>query len=154
MRLIYRLIVTKKVRETFLAVQNHDYDKVLAGIADSNLKHHFAGNNALGGTRHDKEALRRWFERLGVVLPELKLDVTDVLVKGPPWNTTVVARWVATTTLLNGEHYVNRGCHVLGLKWGKAQTFDVYEDTQVVTAGLLQQAQSGIAEAIAPMIES
>jgi hypothetical protein len=88
------------------------------------------------------------------VLPDLKFDVTDVLVKGPPWNTTVVARWVATTTLLNGDNYVNPGCHVIGLKWGKAQSFDVYEDTQVVTAGLLKQSQSGIAEATAPMIES
>jgi len=151
---IYKLIVTKKVRDTFLAVQNHDYDLVLAGISDSNLTHHFAGNNALGGTRHDKQALERWFKRVGAVLPDLKFEVTDVLVKGPPWNTTVVARWVATTTLLNGDNYVNPGCHVIGLKWGKAHSFDVYEDTQVVTSGLLKQSQSGIAEATAPMIES
>ena len=152
--MIYKLIVTKKVRDTFLAVQNHDYDLVLAGISDSNLTHHFAGNNALGGTRHDKQALERWFKRVGAVLPDLKFEVTDVLVKGPPWNTTVVARWVATTTLLNGDNYVNPGCHVIGLKWGKAHSFDVYEDTQVVTSGLLKQSQSGIAEATAPMIES
>jgi ketosteroid isomerase-like protein len=151
---MYHSIIAKKVRETFLDVQNHNYDKVLAGVADSNLTHRFAGANALGGTRHDKQALGQWFERVGVVLPDLKFDVTDVLVKGTPWNTTAVARWVATTTLLNGEHYVNRGCHVISIKWGKAHTFDVYEDTQVVTAGLLQQAESGIAEAIAPMIES
>jgi len=151
---IFKLIVTKKVRDTFLAVQNHDYDLVLAGISDSNLTHHFAGNNALGGTRHDKQALERWFKRVGAVLPDLKFEVTDVLVKGPPWNTTVVARWVATTTLLNGDNYVNPGCHVIGLKWGKAHSFDVYEDTQVVTSGLLKQSQSGITEATAPMIES
>lgn len=154
MPVIYKSIVSKKVRATFLAVQNQDYDQVLAGIADSNLTHHFAGNNALGGTRHDKQALRRWFNRVGTVLPDLKFDVTDVLVKGPPWNTTVVARWVATTTLLNGDDYVNPGCHVIGIKWGTAHSFDVYEDTQVVTAGLLKQAQAGIAEAMAPMIES
>ena len=152
--MIFKLIVTKKVRDTFLAVQNHDYDLVLAGISDSNLTHHFAGNNALGGTRHDKQALERWFKRVGAVLPDLKFEVTDVLVKGPPWNTTVVARWVATTTLLNGDNYVNPGCHVIGLKWGKAHSFDVYEDTQVVTSGLLKQSQSGITEATAPMIES
>lgn len=147
-------MIAKKVRETFMDVQNHEYDKVLAGVADADLTHRFAGENALGGIRRDKKALARWFERVGVVLPGLTFDVTDVLVTGPPWNTTVVARWVATTTLLNGEDYVNRGCHVIGIKWGKAHTFDVYEDTQVVTAGLLKQAESGIAEAVAPMIES
>ena len=72
--MIYKLIVTKKVRETFLAVQNHDYDQVLSGISDSNLTHHFAGNNALGGTRHDKQALKLWFKRIGVVLPDLKFE--------------------------------------------------------------------------------
>jgi ketosteroid isomerase-like protein len=151
---IYQSIIKRKVRETFLDVQNHNYDRVLAGVADSNLTHHFAGSNALGGTRHDKQALERWFKRVGTVLPELKFEVTDVLVKGPPWNTTVVARWVATTKLLNGDSYINPGCHVIGIKWGKAYSFDVYEDTQVVTAGLIKQAESGIAEATAPMIES
>ena len=152
--MIYRLIIEKKVRETFQAVQDHDYDKVLAGVADEGLTHHFAGDNALGGTRHDKQALELWFKRVGTVLPELKFEVTDVLVKGPPWNTKVVARWVATTTLLNGDSYVNPGCHVIGIKWGKACSFDVYEDTQAVTAGLTKQAQSGIDEAVAPKIES
>ena len=82
---MYHSIIAKKVRETFLDVQNHNYDKVLAGVADSNLTHRFAGANALGGTRHDKQALGQWFERVGVVLPDLKFDVTDVLVKGTPW---------------------------------------------------------------------
>lgn len=152
--MIYRRIIEKKVRETFLAVQHHEYDAVLAGVSDTDLVHHFAGNNALGGTRRDKEALGRWFRRVGTVLPELEFEIRDVLVKGPPWNTTVVARWVATTTLLNGDSYVNPGCHVIGIRWGKARSFDVYEDTQAVTAGLLKQAESGISEAAAPMIES
>lgn len=152
--MIYKLIIERKVRETFQAVQEHRYDDVLAGVADSNLTHRFAGDNALGGIRHDKEALKRWFERVGTVLPDLEFEVTDVLVKGFPWNTTVVARWVATTTLLNGDPYVNPGCHVIGIRWGKAFSFDVYEDTQAVTAGLLKQAASGVDEAAAPMIES
>ncbi len=152
--MIYKAIIKKKVRETFLAVQNHDYEAVLAGVADTGLTHHFAGDNALGGTRHDKQALELWFQRVGTVLPDLKFEVTDVLVSGPPWNTKVVARWVATTKLLNGDDYVNPGCHVIGIKWGKAYSFDVYEDTQAVTAGLFKQSQSGIEEASAPKIES
>jgi hypothetical protein len=31
----------------------------------------------LGGTRHDKESLKRWFERVGIVLPDLKFDVYE-----------------------------------------------------------------------------
>jgi len=152
--MIYSHVVEKTVRKTFLAVQNHDYQAVLAGISSSNLTHRFAGPNSLGGIRHDKEALGRWFIRVGTVLPELKFDVTNVLVHGEPWNTTVVARWVATCTLENGEPYVNPGIHVIKLRWGKAYDFDVYEDTLAVTVGLEKQAESGITEALAPQIQS
>ena len=152
--MIYSHVVEKTVRKTFLAVQNHDYQAVLAGISSSNLTHRFAGPNSLGGIRHDKEALGRWFIRVGTVLPELKFDVTNVLVHGGPWNTTVVARWVATCTLENGEPYVNPGIHVIKLRWGKAYDFDVYEDTLAVTVGLEKQAESGITEALAPQIQS
>ncbi len=152
--IIYSQIVEKLVRKTFLAVQDHDYQAVLNGVASSNLTHRFAGPNSLGGIRHDKEALGRWFKRVGTVLPQLKFDVTNVLVHGGPWNTTVVARWVATCKLENGEPYVNPGIHVIKLRWGKAYDFDVYEDTLAVTVGLEKQAESGIAEASAPQIRS
>jgi ketosteroid isomerase-like protein len=152
--LVYSSIVEKLVRKTFLAVQNHDYENVLSGLASRNLTHRFAGPNSLGGIRHDKEAMRQWFMRLGTVLPELEFNVTSVIVHGGPWNTTVFARWVATCTLENGEPYVNPGIHVIKLRWGKAYDFDVYEDTFAVTVGLEKQAKSGIAEASAPQIVS
>ena len=152
--LIYSSIVARLVRKTFENVQNHNYDEVLKGISSTNLTHRFAGPNALGGVRHDKEALLRWFQRVGTVLPHLTFEVTSVLVHGGPWNTTVVARWVATCNLENGEPYVNPGIHVIKLRWGKAYDFDVYEDTFVVTSGLTAQARSGIAEALASQIES
>ena len=151
--MIYKNIITKKVRDTFLDVQHHNYDAVLRGI-NKNVYHHFAGNHALGGTRHDTDALRKWFERLGRVFPELTFEVKDVIVKGMPWNTLVIARWVATTKLINGESYVNPGVHFISIRWGKAYKFEVYEDTQVVANGLAEQAESGIREAIAEKIES
>ena len=151
--MIYKSIITKKVKDTFLNVQNHNYDAVLKDI-DLNVTHHFAGDHALGGTRHDKETLRKWFERLGRILPELKFEVVDVIVKGMPWNTLVIVRWVATSKLINGESYINPGVHFISIRWGKAYKFDVYEDSQVVADGLSKQAKSGIKEAIAEKIES
>lgn len=152
--MIYSKIVEQLVRKVFLAVQDQDYEKVLGGISSTNLTHRFAGANALGGVRHDKVALERWFNRLGTVLPELKFEVKDVIVNGGPWNTIVVARWVATCDLINGDSYTNAGIHVIKLRWGKAYDFDVYEDTFTVTAGLEKQAKSGITEALAPQIVS
>lgn len=152
--IIYSQIIEKIVRKTFRAVQNQDYQEVLKGVSSSNLTHRFAGANSLGGIRHDKEAMGQWLKRIGIVLPELKFEVTSVLVHGGPWNTTIVARWVATCILKNGDPYVNPGIHVIKLRWGKAYDFDVYEDTFAVTAGLEKQARSGIAEACAPQILS
>ena len=62
-----------------------------------------SGAHALGGERHDKEALRRWFERLGRVLPTLHLTVNNIWVKGWPWHTTVFVQWDGSATLLNGD---------------------------------------------------
>ena len=151
---IYSSIVERLVRKTFVAVQNHDYEAVLDGLSSTGLTHRFAGPNSLGGIRHDKEAMRQWFMRVGTVFPDLQFNVTSVLVHGGPWNTTVVARWVATCELKNGEPYMNPGIHVIKLRWGKAYDFDVYEDTFAVTAGLEKQAKSGIGEASAPQIVS
>ncbi len=151
---IYSFIVERLVRKTFLAVQNHDYEYVLGGLSSKNLTHRFAGPNSLGGIRHDKEAMHRWFMRVGTVFPNLEFNVTNVLVHGGPWNTTVFARWEATCTLENGEPYINPGIHVIKLRWGKAYDFDVYEDTFAVTVGLEKQAKSGITEASAAQIVS
>ena len=152
--IIYSQIVEKLTRESFLAVQNHEYESVLKNVAASNLTHRFAGSNSLGGVRQDKEALGRWFKRVGTVLPDLEFEVVSVLVHGNLWNTTVVARWVATCKLANGESYRNPGVHIIKMRWGKAYDFDVYEDTYAVTAGLEKQAISGIDEAKAPQIVS
>jgi hypothetical protein len=103
--MIYSYFIEKLARQTFAHVQNHNYEEVLKVLAP-NVSHHFAGDHALGGTRHDRESVRRWFNRLGTVLPNLRFDVKNVWVKGPPWRTTVSGwrpqRWpmaIRTSTL-------------------------------------------------------
>jgi ketosteroid isomerase-like protein len=150
----YHYIIKGFVRKNFKCIQEHQYEEVLKGVSDKQLEHTFAGDNCLGGTRRDKESLKRWFERVGIVLPDLKFEITDIQVKGTPAKTLVIARWTATCNLLNGDPYVNKGVHFITLKWGKAVKFDVYEDTQTVSHGLELQFQAGIKEANAPKIES
>ncbi len=150
----YHYIIKGFVRKNFNCIQEHRYDEVLNGVSSKQLEHTFAGDNCLGGTRRDKESLKRWFKRVGTVLPDLKFEVTDIQVKGTPANTLVIARWTATCNLLNGDPYLNKGVHFITLKWGKAVMFDVYEDTQTVSNGLELQFQAGIKEAKAPKIES
>jgi ketosteroid isomerase-like protein len=151
--MIYSYFAEKLARQSFANVQNRNYDEVLKALAP-NVTHYFAGDHALGGTRHERESVRRWLNRLGTVLPNLRFDVKNVWVKGPPWRTTVIVQWVATATLANGDPYVNRGAHIITMQWGKVYSFYAYEDSQAVATGLAKQAQAGIKEAAAPKIES
>ncbi len=150
---MYHSIVRRIARKNFESVNRKDYDAVLAGCAP-NIRHRFAGVHALGGTRHDREALARWFGRLSRVMPTLPLTVQDVWVKGWPPNTLVIMRWEATATLADGSAYRNRGVHLISMSWGKVFDIDVHEDSQIVAASLLLQAENGIPEAAAEPIVS
>jgi len=151
--MIYGSIVKKRIRQSFDQVNNHDWDVLLTSIAPD-VHHRFLGQHAIGGERHDSETLRRWFERLGRVLPNLQLTINRIWVKGWPWNTTVFVQWDGAATLLNGDPYTQHAIHVITLRWGKIQALDVFEDSQAVARALDTQAASGLDEATAPQIVS
>ena len=85
---MYHTIVKRVATKNFERVNAHDYGAILKDCA-ADIHHRFGGHHALGGERHDRDALGRWFERLGRLCPTLKLTVRDVWVKGWPHNTTV-----------------------------------------------------------------
>jgi ketosteroid isomerase-like protein len=151
--MLYSAIVKKRIRQSFDDVNNHRWDELLGSIAP-NVHHSFLGSHAIGGRRHDSATLRRWFERLARVLPDLQLEINDIWVKGPPWNTTVVVQWDGAATLLNGGPYVQHAVHIITLRWGKIHELDVFEDSQEVARALAAQAAAGLEEAAAEPIVS
>ncbi|WP_066362123.1 nuclear transport factor 2 family protein [Herbidospora mongoliensis] len=150
---MYHAIVRRIAVRNFIRVNDKDYDALLKDCA-SDVHHRFGGSHALGGERHDREALRRWFDRLGRVSPALSLTVHDVWVKGTPRNTTVIIRWSATQDMPDGSPYDNHGVHIVQMKWGKILSIDANEDSQVVAEGLRVFAAHGVAEALADPIVS
>lgn len=151
--MLYSFIVKKKIRETFDHTNNHRWDKAVEA-AVPHIHHRVSGIHALAGERHRKEDLRRWFERVGRVLPDLRLKINDIWVTGWPWHTTVFAQWDAAATLLNGERYVNRGLHVFTLRWGRLYALEEFYNSQASANGLAVQAKEGIEEAAAEPIAS
>jgi ketosteroid isomerase-like protein len=152
--MLYSYFVKQLVRQSFEHVNNHCYGELLKAVA-TNVHHRFGGAHSLGGQRHDKEAMRCWLGRVGRVLPNLHIKVNNSSVKGWPWHTTVFVQWDATAALLNGDDsYFNRGFHVITMRWGKAYSLDVFEDSQEVARGLAVQAESGLKEAVAEQIVS
>jgi ketosteroid isomerase-like protein len=151
--MIYGSIVKSRIRQSFDHVNHHRWDVLMGSIAPD-VHHLFLGAHAIGGERHDRDTLRRWFERLGRVLPDLHLEIKDIWVKGWPWNTTVFVQWDGTATLLDGTPYAQHAIHVITLRWGKIHALDVFEDSQAVARALDAQAAAGLDEAIAPQIVS
>jgi len=150
---MYHAIVKRIALQNFLRVNQKDYAAILKGCS-SDVHHRFGGDHALGGERHDREALGRWFERLGRLAPTLQLTVHDVWVKGGPWNTTVIIRWSAVQDLPDDSPYNNHGVHIMRMRWGKVFDIDANEDSQLVAASLQIWAAYGVNEALAAPILS
>lgn len=148
---MYHAIVERIARRNFLRVNQKDFDALLKDCAPD-IHHRFGGAHALGGERNDREALRQWFGRLGRLGKHLTLSVEDVWVKGLPHDTTIVIRWSATDELPDGSPYINRGVHIVKMRWGKVVDIDAHEDSQAVASNLERQAALGVVEAAAPPI--
>jgi ketosteroid isomerase-like protein len=148
---MYHAIVRRISRQMFEKVAAQDYEPLLKGCRPD-VHHRFGGEHALGGERHSREALGRWFERLGLLTPTLAFRVTDVWVKGLPHDTVAVIRWEATQEPLDGVPYLNRGVHVIRMRWGKAVSIDANENSQLVADYLDRLAARGVEEAAAAPI--
>ena len=151
--MLYQAIVKRRIRQSFEDVNNHRWDELMRSIAPD-VHHRFGGVHAIGGERHDRETLRRWFERLARVLPNLRLEIKEIWVEGWPWHTMVFVQWDGTATLLDGGGYSQHAIHVITLRWGKIAALDVFEDSQEVARALDAQAAAGLDEALAQPILS
>ena len=148
---MYHAIVKRIARKNFERVNQKDFGALLKDCVPK-IHHRFYGSHALSGERHDREAVRRWFERLGRLGPGLTLTVHEVWVKGLPNDTTIIMRWSAKDTLIDGSPYSNCGVHILKMRWFKIVDIDAYEDSQAVAENLKLQAAHGVQEAAEPPI--
>jgi ketosteroid isomerase-like protein len=148
---VYRTLIRRRVISNFARLSAGDYKAVVAQLAP-NVHHVFAGDTALGGERHSRDAVERWFERLFVLCPKMEFDVGRVISCGPPWDILVAAEWVGHVEPAAGEPYVNVGTHVFRIRNGRVAYFHAYEDTEKVARACKQMAALGVQEAAAPPI--
>ena len=148
---MYRWIVARKVAGIFDAIGRHDIEGATKDVADD-VHHVFPGDNAMGGTRHSKAAMMRWFERVLFLLPEIEFEIKKVAVRGWPWNTIVLVEWTDHGKARDGVPYENEGAHAIRLRWGKGVYIHAYLDTEKVTAVCDRLAAAGVEEAAAQPI--
>ena len=135
---MYHAIVRARVRRLWQRAGNGDYQAAVA-LASPQLHFRFAGEPPLGADLHGPEEFGRWFAGLFSLLPGLRLTLTDLVVRGWPWNTTVVARLSITATLADGTSYANDGIQWVRLRWGRMVDDYVLEDTARLAAAVRRQ---------------
>jgi ketosteroid isomerase-like protein len=150
---VYRALVRRRVAGVFAALSAGDWRATLADVAPG-VHHVFPGDHPLGGERHDRDALARWFERLDRLFPGHEFEVREIAVHGWPWSTWAAVRWTATLRPASGERYVNEGAHWIGIRWGKVHALHAFLDTQAVARACEQMAGAGVAEATSAPITS
>ena len=150
---MYRALVERRVRGVFRHLSEGDYRAVLDSVAPD-VHHVFSGDHPLGGERHSREAMERWFERVYRLFPRLDFEVKRVVASGWPWSTAVAVEWVDRTTPRAGESYANEGAHFLRIRWGRVVYVHAYVDGQRVADACRRMAEDGIEEASAPPITS
>jgi ketosteroid isomerase-like protein len=150
---MYKAIARRKARKVFEAIGDRDIDTVLKDVAP-HVHHTFPGDNAIGGERHSKDAMRRWFERVFRIFPELHLEVRRIAVKGPPWDMFVAIEWTDHGKASDGVPYENEGAHWIRLRRTKATYIHAYTDPEKITAICDRLAAAGVEEAAAPPIMS
>lgn len=89
------------------------------------------GRHSWAGDFLGRDEVERWLRRF--VRIGIQLEPHEILITGPPWNTTVCLRFTDQLTASDGEVvYGNRGTIFGKVVWGKITYYEVNEDTQKV----------------------
>jgi ketosteroid isomerase-like protein len=142
---MYKAAVRILIRRAIRALNGGRYETALAMFApDAELT--FPGDNVLSrqhrapqpgraafpthrGRDEIEEFLRKYVEQ------GLQMEVEDILVNGPPWNTRAAVRarlWIPRSG--GDDLYQNRLVMMVRSAWGKIRNQEDYEDTERVSA--------------------
>jgi ketosteroid isomerase-like protein len=149
---MYHALVRKKLEAAFEGLNAGRIEAITNELAPD-AEHYFIGEHALSGTRHTPEAIRRWYERLLRLLPDIHFTLHRIQVQGFPWSTLAVVEWTETNSGTDGVKTTAEGANVIRLAWGKVVSVRIYTNTVRLVGTLDRLAAAGEAEAhAAPII--
>jgi hypothetical protein len=109
-----------------------DYRPQLSRVAED-VRFRFPGSSSWATELEGKKDLERWLQRF--VRVGLQISPDEVVVKGPPWNTTLVVRGPIHLKSPAGEIVWENRYVIWGrMSWGLLREYEVYEDTEKSTA--------------------
>jgi ketosteroid isomerase-like protein len=121
-------------------ILSRNYERLRAGdyrpmlrLDAKDVRLRFPGNNSWAGEFRGKRDVERWLQRF--VASGIQIYADEIVVKGPPWNTTVCLRGHDFLKSADGETiYENRYVIWGRASWGLLKEYEVYEDTEKATA--------------------
>jgi ketosteroid isomerase-like protein len=127
---LYAWTVRSMLRRNLGRLWAGDPTPLLASYADD-VHFVFPGRSSWAADLRGRDEVERWLRRF--VRVGLRFEVHEILVAGPPWNTTVCLWFTDRLTAADGEVvYANRGTILAKIAWGKVTYYEVNEDTQKV----------------------
>jgi len=150
---MYRIILTRKLRQVFESINAGDYGPAQAAFRQGSA-HWFSGTHALGGERSTLEDIAKWYERLGRLFPDLTFEIKNIGVSGWPWNAIATVEWVGHLSDRNGTQYSNIGVHILKFSGNVAKSLHIYCDTKLLEEVLGALHEQGVEEASAQPIST
>jgi hypothetical protein len=121
-------LMQKVLAYNYARLRAGDYRPTLRFDA-KDVRFRFPGNNSWAGELHGKRDLERWLQRF--VASGIQIFADEIVVKGPPWNTTLCLRGHDYLKSPEGETvYFNRYVIWGHAKWGLLKDYEVYEDTE------------------------
>jgi ketosteroid isomerase-like protein len=121
--------LAKRTLDRAYARLNAGDPRPLLALEARDVHFRFPGESSWSGDLHGKDEVERWLRRM--IATGLQHRPEQVVVQGPPWNTTICLRstdWLVTP---QGETvYSNRYVIWGRMAWGRLREYEVYEDTQ------------------------
>lgn len=142
---MYKAAVRTMVRHGIARLNAGDPEFLLR-LATPDIELMFAGDNSWSAmhrpvrkgrtafvTHRGADEARAFAERF--VAEGIHVEIEDILVNGPPWNTRVAIRAHDYIAGPDGtDTYANRFVDFLEIRWGRIARFEVYEDSERVAA--------------------
>ena len=122
---MYSWLVKRRISAAWRMLSDQKLDAIPMA---KDLRFTYIGEHALAAEIHSADELRAWLVRLFERFPQLRFEVEDVVVDGPPWSLHTATRYRAVQ---NGQT-LYRGAQFTRIKWGRLAEEFIIPDTQAV----------------------
>jgi ketosteroid isomerase-like protein len=126
---MYKRVVKRFVVRAYDRLNSHDVTAI-GRLFAADATFTFPGMHSLSGQYVGREAIECFFASLFDHFPDLRFEVEDFTVSGPPWRMRL---WVRYRDCADGRRsWSGTGTQYAHLRWGRLQHDYIANDTQAV----------------------